>query len=141
MAPASVADVDGDARASLAQCTAQIAVNAIHPSSEELANFDIQRMPPEQPNNPLHGITLRAMVEELVAHFGFEKLARRIKIRAFAHDPSVKSALTFLRRTPWARRQVELLYLQEIKPTSRGPQSLYLQEIKPTSRGPQSHQG
>ena len=61
-------------------------------------------------NNQLHGITLERMVTELVAHFGWPELATRIPIRCFSHDPSIKSSLTFLRRTPWARTRVEQLY-------------------------------
>ncbi len=64
-----------------------------------------------QPKNPLHGITLATMIDELFAAYGWEGLSQRINIRCFSHDPSVKSSLTFLRRTPWARTQVETLYL------------------------------
>lgn len=69
-------------------------------------------MSEEQPNNPLHGITLEAMLVRLVGRYGWEGLARRIPIRAFTFDPSVKSSLAFLRRTPWAREKVERLYLR-----------------------------
>lgn len=62
-------------------------------------------------NDPLHGVTLEALVEALVACFGWEELGRRIAIRCFTHDPSVSSSLKFLRRTPWARAKVEALYL------------------------------
>lgn len=65
----------------------------------------------EQPNNPLHGITLAAMLDELVAHYGWAALGREIEIRCFTHDPSIASSLKFLRRTPWARERVESLYL------------------------------
>lgn len=65
----------------------------------------------EQPNNPLHGITLQRMLEELEARLGWEEMGRRIPIRCFQHDPSLKSSLTFLRKTPWARARVEALYL------------------------------
>ena len=64
-----------------------------------------------QPKNPLHGITLETIVNELVARHGWAELGRRIEIRCFTHDPSVKSSLTFLRKTPWARKKVEDLYL------------------------------
>lgn len=64
------------------------------------------------PNNPLHGVTLEAVLTELVAQLGWEGLARRIDIRCFKSDPSIKSSLTFLRKTPWAREKVEALYLQ-----------------------------
>lgn len=69
----------------------------------------------QQPNNPLHGITLQTIVEELVLRYGFEKLSEMVKIRAFTHEPSVKSALKFLRRTEWARREVEELYLKDLR--------------------------
>ena len=65
-----------------------------------------------QPNNPLHGITLETIVTELVARHGWADLGRMIEIRCFTHDPSVKSSLTFLRKTPWARKKVEDLYLR-----------------------------
>lgn len=65
----------------------------------------------EQPRNPLHGVTLEAIVRALEAHHGWEELARRIPIRCFTHDPSVSSSLKFLRKTPWARDKVEGLYL------------------------------
>ena len=71
----------------------------------------VPKMSQEQPNNPLHGVTLKAIVEELVARYGWEELGERIKIRCFQLDPSVKSSLTFLRKTPWARAKVEQLYL------------------------------
>ena len=65
-----------------------------------------------QPNNPLHGIKLQQIVEELVDYYGWEQLGLRINIRSFTHEPSVKSSLKFLRRTPWARAKVEELYLE-----------------------------
>jgi uncharacterized protein (DUF2132 family) len=68
----------------------------------------------EQPNNPLHGIKLATMVEELVEKYGWEELGDRIRINCFNSDPSVKSSLKFLRRTPWAREKVERLYLKTI---------------------------
>lgn len=61
--------------------------------------------------NPLHGITLKAMVEHLVERYGWDGLGARINIRCFTHDPSVSSSLKFLRKTPWARAKVESLYL------------------------------
>ena len=65
-----------------------------------------------QPKNPLHGITLEAIVCELVDLLGWDELGRRIPLRCFTNDPSVASSLKFLRRTPWARQKVESLYLQ-----------------------------
>jgi uncharacterized protein (DUF2132 family) len=64
-----------------------------------------------QPRNPLHGLTLEAIVTALVAHYGWPGLAERIPVRCFQTNPSIKSSLTFLRRTPWAREKVESLYL------------------------------
>jgi uncharacterized protein (DUF2132 family) len=63
-------------------------------------------------NDPLHGITLEMMVTRLVEQYGWEELGRTISIRCFNNDPSVKSSLQFLRRTPWARKKVEDLYLK-----------------------------
>ncbi|MBX9850058.1 MAG: VF530 family protein [Rhodocyclaceae bacterium] len=68
-------------------------------------------MPNEQPQNPLHGITLERIVTELVDHYGWDALARKININCFKSDPSIKSSLKFLRKTPWAREQVEQLYI------------------------------
>ena len=64
-----------------------------------------------QVNNPLHGVTLEQIVTALVAHFGWPGLAKQIDINCFKVDPSVKSSLKFLRKTPWARQKVEELYL------------------------------
>ncbi len=66
------------------------------------------------PKNPLHGITLERMVTELQAHYGWEMLGRIIQINCFTWQPSIKSSLTFLRRTPWARQKVEQLYLDTL---------------------------
>lgn len=68
-------------------------------------------MSEQQPNNPLHGITLEQIILCLVEHYGWEELGQRIDIRCFNHDPSVKSSLKFLRRTPWARAEVERLFV------------------------------
>lgn len=67
-----------------------------------------------QPNNPLHGVTLEQLVTELQQHYGWDGLAARININCFKSDPSIKSSLKFLRRTPWAREQVEQLYIRFI---------------------------
>ena len=64
----------------------------------------------KQPNNPLHGVTLEAMLNHLVAELGWEALGQEVNIRCFQVDPSVASSLKFLRRTPWARQKVEMLY-------------------------------
>lgn len=68
-----------------------------------------------QPNNPLHGITLEKILLHLVEQYGWEEMGRKVNIRCFNHDPSIKSSLTFLRKTPWAREQVEKLYLESLK--------------------------
>ena len=64
-----------------------------------------------QPNNPLHGITLERILNDLVACYGWDELGRQINIRCFNYEPSIASSLKFLRRTPWAREQVESLYI------------------------------
>ena len=69
----------------------------------------------KNPINPLEGITLEAIVTQLVEHYGFENLGERIKIKSFTEDPSIKSSLTFLRKTPWARKKVEDLYLWNVR--------------------------
>lgn len=65
-----------------------------------------------QPNNALHGIKLEKILTDLVAHYDWEYLGYNINIRCFTHDPSIKSSLKFLRRTPWARTKVEQMYLE-----------------------------
>ena len=77
----------------------------------------------EQPRNPLHGVTLEAIVRALEAHYGWEALARQIPVRCFTHDPSVRSSLKFLRKTPWARDKVESLYLFMLREQARGERS------------------
>tara|TARA_R110000868_G_scaffold9398_3_gene46950 strand:+ start:38 stop:271 length:234 start_codon:yes stop_codon:yes gene_type:complete len=69
----------------------------------------------EQPNNPLHGIKLADILEFLVEKYGWQELALQININSFKSNPSIKSSLTFLRKTPWAREKVEYLYLKSIK--------------------------
>ena len=66
----------------------------------------------EQPHNPLHGLTLERIVSDLVDYYGWSELGRRVQIRCFNQDPSVASSLKFLRKTPWAREQVEQLYVK-----------------------------
>jgi hypothetical protein len=75
---------------------------------------ELQRMTQERHQDPLHGITLAMMLERLVEHVGWEEMGRLIPIRCFTHDPSVKSSLTFLRKTPWARARVEAMYLDRL---------------------------
>ncbi len=65
----------------------------------------------EHAKDPLHGVTLEMVITRLMEQYGWEELGKRIPIRCFTHDPSIKSSLTFLRRTPWARKKVEALYL------------------------------
>ena len=68
-----------------------------------------------QPNNPLHGIKLEHIINDLVDHYGWEYMGYTIKIKCFTDNPSVKSSLKFLRRTPWARTKVEDMYLKMLK--------------------------
>jgi uncharacterized protein (DUF2132 family) len=67
-----------------------------------------------QKNNPLHGVTLQKMLEQLVAFYGFDTLGELIKIKCFIENPSIKSSLTFLRKTEWARTKVEQLYIRSV---------------------------
>ncbi|BET67824.1 VF530 family protein [Opitutales bacterium ASA1] len=73
-------------------------------------------MPDSPSKDPLHGVTLETIVRSLEQWYGWPELAERIRIRCFTHDPSVKSALVFLRRTPWARAKVEELYRRTVAP-------------------------
>ena len=72
-------------------------------------------MAEEQKNNPLHGKTLEMILNELVGYYGWEELSERVNIRCFKENPSIKSSLTFLRKTPWAREKVEQLYLKIVQ--------------------------
>lgn len=88
--------------------------------------------PPAQARNPLHGVTLEAMLTALVAHYGWPGLADRIALRCFSSEPSINSSLKMLRKTPWAREKVEGLYLymqREIRRVSAG---------RPGGAGPRS---
>jgi len=75
-------------------------------------------MEKQQSKDPLHGITLQKIVEALVEYYGFDTLGELIKIKCFNENPSIKSSLTFLRKTDWARKQVEELYVKTIKKQS-----------------------
>ncbi len=81
-----------------------------------MSNAPIDR---PQPRNPLHGVTLEAMVIALSDYYGWEELGQRIPVRCFTHDPSVSSSLKFLRKTPWARDKVEGLYLYTLRQSQR----------------------
>lgn len=67
---------------------------------------------PAKSKDPLHGVTLERLLIELVERFGWRELGERVPVRCFLYDPSIKSSLTFLRKTPWARAKVEALYLE-----------------------------
>jgi uncharacterized protein (DUF2132 family) len=73
----------------------------------------------EQQNNPLHGLTLQTILETLEKQLGFENMGKEVKINCFTSDPSIKSSLKFLRKTPWAREKVEQLYLQTVNTPSK----------------------
>ena len=82
-------------------------------------------MTKQRKQDPLHGITLQMVVTRLVEKYGWDELGRRINIKCFTNDPSISSSLKFLRRTPWARQQVEALYLATPWPTPTDtPESL-----------------
>lgn len=78
-----------------------------------------------QPDNPLHGITLERIITKLVEHYSWSGLAQRIDINCFSKDPSIKSSLTFLRRTQWAREKVEALYVSTFEKKSPWANSKY----------------
>lgn len=75
-------------------------------------------MADQQPKNPLHGITLEVLLGQLVERYGWEELGRLINIKCFTSNPGINSSLIFLRKTPWARKKVEILYLRSKKQTS-----------------------
>ncbi|MES2718100.1 MAG: VF530 family protein [Pseudomonadota bacterium] len=82
---------------------------------------DVPPATPNQPRNPLYGLTLEAIVSALVAHYGWPGLGERIALRCFTHEPSLNSSLKFLRKTPWAREKVESLYLFMLREQRRNP--------------------
>ena len=87
----------------------------------------------KQRNNPLHGLTLEAIVTALESHFGWAGLAERIPVRCFSNEPSMASSLKFLRKTPWAREKVESLYgfmLRDINRTENGAKNNEVEELR-----------
>lgn len=83
--------------------------------------FNLNKESPmtEQQNNPLHGLTLQVILETLEKQLGFEKMGQEVKINCFTSDPSIKSSLKFLRKTPWAREKVEQLYLSTLNTAAK----------------------
>ena len=71
-------------------------------------------MADQRSNDPLHGLTLETIVTRLVDHYGFERLGKLLPVHCFQYEPSIRSSLKFLRRTPWARSKVEALYLETL---------------------------
>jgi uncharacterized protein (DUF2132 family) len=95
--------------------------NSSPPAAGQMARpVETKDQPPEQPRNPLHGLTLEAIVAALADYYGWDDLGQRIPVRCFTHDPSVASSLKFLRKTPWARDKVEGLYLFMLREQRRG---------------------
>ena len=88
-------------------------MTVVLPEPELSCIFNIMRT--EQPNNPLHGLTLEMILIRLVETYGWDEMARYINIMCFKYDPNIKSCLNFLRKTSWARRKVEDLYLASLK--------------------------
>lgn len=74
-----------------------------------------EQPPPARSKDPLHGITLERIVTELSTELGWAELGRRVPVRCFLFDPSIKSSLTFLRKTPWARAKVEAIYVESLR--------------------------
>lgn len=92
-------------------------------------------MTKEQPNNPLHGLTLEAIVTRLQEHYGWKGLADRININSFKSDPSIKSSLKFLRKTQWARDKVESLYVSTFsKNTGENPEKKFEKPSEKSSK-------
>jgi len=92
------------------------------PSPDSLSATLVSSAPaqrPQQPRNPLHGLTLEAIVTQLADFYGWDDLGQRIPVRCFTHEPSVGSSLKFLRKTPWAREKVESLYLFMLRDQKR----------------------
>ena len=95
--------------------------------------------PSAQPRNPLHGVTLEALVTALVVRYGWDGLARRAPMRCFSSDPSMASSLKFLRKTPWARERVEQIYLAMLRDRSAAAPETKGPETKgPEAKGPEA---
>jgi uncharacterized protein (DUF2132 family) len=86
-------------------------------------------MSEQKSNDPLHGVTLETILTDLVDLLGWDEMARKIRINCFASNPSVKSSLTFLRKTPWARAKVETLYIWNIKKLEKHKQARKAQQV------------
>ena len=95
--------------------------------------MNITPSPSAQRSNPLHGLTLEAILKALVAHFGWVELGERIPVRCFTSEPSIASSLKFLRKTPWAREKVEGLYLFMLRDIRRGKVADGVDEIEGTA--------
>jgi len=93
------------------------------------------------PKNPLEGITLEMMLNQMVDHYGWDQLASEIRINCFARDPSVKSSLKFLRRTPWARNKVEALYLMYLREKEMPAEDTELSNLNPGDLKPGERKG
>ena len=117
----------GYTQAKMLVCTgANLGLNStsfcwLHHPIQTRDNDGMQPSSPDtkQARNPLHGLTLEAIVTQLADHYGWDDLGTRIPIRCFTHDPSVGSSLKFLRKTPWARDKVESLYLFMLRDQKR----------------------
>ena len=94
-------------------------------SAKEPTRVVAEPEPAKQTGNPLHGVTLEAIVTALAGHYGWEELGQRINIRCFTSDASVASSLKFLRKTPWAREKVESLYLFMLREVRRASPPLH----------------
>ncbi len=101
----------------LNQIYTNISTNGRHFAPQEMY-FCVMDMP--QPNNPLHGKTLEMMLNDLVRHYGWEIMCERVRINCFYENPSISSSLKFLRKTPWARKKVEDLYLEYLDTLPNG---------------------
>lgn len=93
-------------------------------------------MDPAHPNNPLHGVTLEMILRHLVEHLGWPRLFKAVPVRCFLNKPTLKSSLVFLRRTPWARAEVEKLYLASVGGPAGRPAARVRPAGRPTPRPP-----
>ena len=95
-------------------------------------------MTEQQSKDPLHGVTLEMILTRLVEYYGWEEMGRKINIRCFNFDPSIKSSLQFLRKTPWARAKVEELYLKYVRVSSRQARAVKSDDAQTESASPPS---
>ena len=115
----AISPLAGDGELGVAEDFCKVRNFAIQPGEKKafflMVSSGRLRFMDSHPNDPLHGYTLETIVTRLVEEYGWDELADRVRIRCFANNPSIKSTLTFLRKTPWARRKIEAIFIELVE--------------------------